>query len=55
MRQEKAAASAVWKEVVRMDWVLYYAQGIELLYLGIGSYLDMKNRLKFILKLKIRQ
>ncbi len=27
-----------------MDWTVYYAQGLELLYLGIGSYLDMKNK-----------
>ena len=27
-----------------MDWTTYYAQGMELLFLGIGSYLDIKSR-----------
>ena len=27
-----------------MNWTVYYAQGLELLFLGIGSYLDMKSR-----------
>lgn len=27
-----------------MDWNVYFMQGIELLFLGIGSYFDLKNR-----------
>lgn len=35
-----------------MSWEQYFVQGIELLYLSLGSYLDLKNRLlpvKFLL------
>lgn len=27
-----------------MEWKLYFVQGIQLLFLGIGSYYDMKNQ-----------
>ena len=27
-----------------MDWEQYYIQGLELLYLGTGTYLDVKDR-----------
>ena len=27
-----------------MDWKIYFVQGLELLFLGIGSYLDLKEQ-----------
>ena len=35
-----------------MDWKLYFVQGIELIFLGIGTYYDVKNQelsLRFLL------